>query len=752
MFVVIRIFRISNCVECGRITHSPVKNMISSRSPNRLLNLVLALVVVVGPVAVHATAQPSATPADTIKAGRFDNGKMWAFEYPPLEYLAETYNFEPDEAWFERARMSVLRIPGCSASFVSPTGLVVTNHHCVRGRLPSVSEPGEKLLDNGFYAPSLDAERRIPGYYADQLIAIEDVTAEVYAALQGVEGAEARIEQREEISEAIKSRIRTQNSDVENLQVQIIALYNGGRYSAYIFRRYTDVRFVFAVELQLGFFGGDGDNFTYPRYALDFSFLRIYGEDGKPVSSPHHFAWSDEGVSEGDLVFVIGNPGSTSRQATVSQLEFFRDVVVDHTLATLNRRLEVFRAFYDEDPETGEALNLRNTIFSISNSQKAYNGRNDALKGPWLIERRADAERQFRDAIAADAELAVQYSHVFDELAQIQQEKSVFADEYGAFRYIESSRFSSATMRRAIQSVRYLRAIPSDSAAATRARADLLRAADRPGALERRLVQVRLEEFVTYFGEDSEIVRDILAGASVLERTDAIMSSSVLESMESASAALETGTLSLNDPAVAVANAFFDRYSNYGEEFSRLQAREQELQSRVGQARFAVYGVSVPSDATFSPRFTDGVVKSYEYNGTLAPPYTTLFGLMDHYYSYGGHPDWSLPERWQNPPADLNLGTPLNFISTSDTIGGNSGSPAVTRNLEIVGLNFDRNIEGLSRDYIYLSDRGRNIMVDMRSVRETLDKIYDADRIVLELTTGTMAETEEAADEIQANQ
>ncbi len=726
--------------------------MLSSWRPTRLMSLVLSFFAVVGPVAVYATAQPSAATADTIRAGRYDNGKMWAFEYPPLEYLAETYDFEPDEAWFERARMSVLRIPGCSASFVSPTGLVVTNHHCVRGRLRSVSEPGEQLLDNGFYASSLDAERRIPGYYADQLIAIEDVSSEVDAALLGVEGDEARSEKRREVFETITQRVRTQHGDTQNLQVQVIALYNGGRYSAYIFRRYTDVRFVFTVELQLGFFGGDADNFTYPRYALDFSFLRIYGEDGKPVSSPDHFTWSDKGVSEGDLIFVIGNPGSTSRQATVSQLEFFRDVSVDHTLASLSRRLEEFRAFYKEDPETGEALSLRNTIFSISNSQKAYSGRNNALKDPWLIERRADSERQFRRAIAADGELAARYSHVFDELAQVQQERRVFANEYGAFRFIENSLLSSATMRRAIQVVRYLRAAQSDTSAATQARTALLGAADRPPALEHRLVQARLEEFVTYFGEDSEIVRKILAGTSVLNRTDAILSLSVLATRESASAALDAGTLSLNDPGVAVANAFFDRYSDYVEGFSRLQARERELQSQVGRARFAVYGVSVPSDATFSPRFTDGVVKSYEYNGTLAPPYTTLFGLMDHYYSYGGQPDWSLPERWQNPPSDLNLGTPLNFISTSDTIGGNSGSPAVTPDLELVGLNFDRNIEGLSRDYIYLPDRGRNIMVDMRSVRETLDKIYDADRIVLELTTGTMAETEAAADAIQANQ
>jgi hypothetical protein len=227
------------------------------------------------------------------------------------------------------------------------------------------------------------------------------------------------------------------------------------------------------------------------------------------------------------------------------------------------------------------------------------------------------------------------------------------------------------------------------------------------------------------------------------------MNTSVLASQETASAALQEGQVGPPDPAIAIARALIDRYTAFEEAFDRLGAQEAELERLIGQARFAVYGVDVPSDATFSPRFTDGVVKPYEYNGTLAPVYTTLYGLLDHYYSYGGQPDWTLPERWQHPPADLDLGTPLDFISTSDTIGGNSGSPAVTPELEIVGLNFDRNIEGLSRDYIYLPDQGRNIMVDMRSVKETLDKVYDADRIVLELTSGTMAETEAEADAIQ---
>jgi Peptidase S46 len=683
-------------------------------------------------------------PADTVRAGRYDNGKMWTFEYPPVDYLAETYDFRPDADWFERARMSVLRIPGCSASFVSSHGLVVTNHHCVRSRVSQVSREDENLLDTGFYAPTLADERKIPGYYADQLIAIEDVTDEVDLASMGINGDQARDAAREKTINSIRERIEKKRSDIPGLNVQIIPLYNGGRYSAYIFRRYSDVRLVMAVELQAGFFGGDGDNFTYPRYALDYSFLRIYGDDGKPVESPFNFGWSKAGVEEGDLVFVIGNPGSTSRQATVSQLEFFRDVLVDHTLRTLNDRLQAYRAFYAEDPVRGEELDLRNTIFSISNSQKAYSGRSDALRDPDLIARRADAERSFRASIGADPDLKRSYAGVFDQVEAIQEQKRKVGNEYGAFRLFENSRYESALLRRAILARRYLNALGQDSVEASRSMDRLLKIDDRPEGLDRRLLSARLKDFNYYFSDHRSILESLFGVSDVADTAERLLTGSDLVSKASTEKLIAAGLE--KDPAVVFISKVFDRYESFSKRYAELTRSERKLQSMIGRARFAVYGVEVPPDATFSPRFTDGIVKGYRYNGTLAPPYTTLFGMLDHYYSYGGNPDWILPERLRRPPPDLNLATPLNFVSTSDTIGGNSGSPAVTRNLEIVGLNFDRNIEGLSRDYIYLPERGRNVMVDVRAVLETLDKIYDADRIVLELTTGTLFESEDAAD------
>ncbi|GIV62099.1 MAG: hypothetical protein KatS3mg044_0965 [Rhodothermaceae bacterium] len=709
------------------------------------LSRTLLVLLLLTPALHPAGAQPVADP-DPTKAGPYDNGKMWTFEYPPLDYLAETYDFRPDDAWFERARMSALRIPGCSASFVSPNGLVVTNHHCVRGRVSQVSRPGENLLDNGFIATTLAEERPIPGYYADQLIAIEDVTDEVDAALEAAQTEAERAAAREEVFAAITERLKGAHGG-DDIEVQIIPLYNGGRHSAYVFRRYRDVRLVAAAELQLGFFGGEWDNFTYPRHALDFAFLRIYDEDGEPLQTDHYFTWSRQGVEEGDLIFVIGNPGSTSRHATVAQLEFFRDVLVPHTLGFLDRRLAAYRAFFEEDPEAGEAIDIRNTIFSISNSQKAYAGRLDALNDPVILARRADAERQFRQAIEADSSLRARYAGLFDEMEAIQAEKKAMAAEYGAFRLLES-RFSSATIRRAVAAYRYLtaRTEGADPERVAKLEEALLGVPDLPAGLERRLLAARLGEWRRYLGADDPLVQQALGGRTPVEAADALLAASALASAEATRQAVEAGTLSMDDPALALAALLVPRYEAFERAFNGLSARERTLAAALGRARFAVYGTSVPPDATFSPRFTDGIVKGYPYNGTEAPPYTTFYGMYDLHYAHGPGTDWDLPARWLNPPDAFNRATPLNFVSTADTIGGNSGSPAVTPNLEIVGLNFDRNIEGLSRDYIYLPERGRNIMVDVRAIREALDVVYDADRIVLELTTGHLAETEAEAD------
>ena len=688
------------------------------------------------------------TGADEMTAGRFDYGKMWTFEYAPGDYFTGTYGFDASPQWFEQARLSVLRIPGCSASFVSPNGLVATNHHCVRSRVSAVSAPGEGLLDHGFFSRALDEERPIPGYYADQLLATIDVSDEVFAA---VDAAPPAMRERvlQETLDGIEARLKAEYaSQGDSIRVQSIALYNGGRYSAYVFRRFTDVRLVAAVELQLGFFGGDPDNFTYPRYALDYAFLRVYDADGKPYRPDHHFGWSMDGVEQGDVVFVIGNPGATNRLRTIAQLEYQRDVEVPARIAWLAGRHRALDGFRMAAPVEAEGIDVRNRMFSISNSLKASSGRLAALQDEAIMARKADAERRLREAITANPELSERYGGLFDRLADIQRQRHELAAPTAAFYRLAHATYGSATMRRGLGAWVYSRARMANVGGDTlRALGDsVLAVDDKPYELEWRYLAARLADLADAYGPNHAITRAALAGQTPEQAAQRLLRESVLRDAAAVTAALEAGTLAATDPMLQLVNALLPEYQRYLMALNRLTPEERRLASDLGRVRFEVYGREVPPDGSSSPRITDGVVRSYEYNGTVAPPYTTFFGLYDRHRAHQGAFDWALPERWHEPPAGLDLRTPLNFVSTADTYGGNSGSPAVTPELELVGLNFDRNIEGLSRDFIYLPERGRNIMVDVRAIRASLDHVYDLDRIVLELDTGQLFTTEEEAD------
>jgi hypothetical protein len=442
-------------------------------------------------VATPLLGQP-AVQLDTVRAGRFDMGKMWTFEYAPKDYFSGTYGFTADDAWFRRARLAALRIPGCSAAFVSAHGLVVTNHHCVRDAVVRVAAAGEKLLDEGFFAADLSAERRIPNFTADQLIAIEDVSAEVFAVTDVARDDAERQRLRRDVIARIEARLRQQHAGALPTVVQVIGLYHGGRYSAYVFRRFTDVRLVAAAELQLGFFGGDPDNFTYPRYALDFAFLRVYDETGRPYRPEQHFRWSTRGVQEGDVVFVIGNPGPTSRLTTLAQLDFFRDVLVPAQIAVLQSRLDALRRFYAADPALADRYDIRNRAFSLSNSLKAALGRFDALHEPVVLARRRDIERQLQDSIAAKPALRERYGDVIERIAAIQRRKTELGREYAAFLGFGGAAFWPVTLRRAIGVQELSAAIaagaPADSIAAIQRR---LRAiGGNPPALERDLLAV----------------------------------------------------------------------------------------------------------------------------------------------------------------------------------------------------------------------------------------------------------------------
>ncbi len=448
------------------------------------LRLLCAVLVFVAPAAL-------AQEADVMRAGPLDNGKMWLFENPPVDYLAETYDFRPDAAWFERARLAALRMPGCSASFVSSDGLIATNHHCARSAIVDVSGPGERLADVGFFAQSLAEERAVPGLYVDQLVEITDVTERVEAAVAAAETDAERAEARRAAVETIEAE---RTAGEEGMTVQVVSLYNGGKYSAYTFRRYDDLRLVAAPETQLGFFGGDADNFTYPRYALDFTFLRAYDADGKPLdTSDFYFPWSTEGTEPGDLIFVIGNPGSTDRGDTMAQLEWRRDVQIPGMLEYLGGRIAALDVYLAAHPDDAA---VRNQRFSLSNSFKAYTGRQDALANEIITSRRRDFERQFRAAIAADPALRAEYGDLFGRMADLQREKREIGATYGAFAGLTNTRYGSAPLLRGYLVAQLLGAqqAGADDAVAE-LRETIASIGDKPGDIDERYLAAQLRQF-----------------------------------------------------------------------------------------------------------------------------------------------------------------------------------------------------------------------------------------------------------------
>ena len=677
---------------------------------------------------------------DRTRAGRFDNGKMWTFDNPPIDYFREEYDFAPDSAWFSRARLGALRIPGCSASFVSSYGLVLTNHHCGRNAVSQVTLPGEQLTENGFYAGTLDEERRVPGYYADQLIAIQDVTDEIDAAVADKETEAERAAARQEAIEAVKARIEAEAG--AGHIVEIIPLYHGGQYAAYTFRRYDDVRLVMTPELQIGYYGGDWDNFTYPRYTLDITFFRVY-EDGRPFEPDHFFLWSLDGAQAGDAVFVVGNPGSTSRLETVAQLEVRRDVTDKNLLHFIEGRIRALEAFQRKAPPHDKNA-VRNPLFSLRNAQKAYRGQLKALNDPVIMARRRDAESRFQAAILADDALREKYGGLIEAMQSVQEELRALRKPHGAFFGLTSATFSSALVRRAMLAHTILerRQQGVDEQGVAELVERLKAVPDQPAGLDVELLAARLQDIAWYYGDDDPMTRAVLDGKTPAERAAEIVDTSALAS---AASTAETA-LADDDPAVAMIGHIIESYREFQSAFAGLSARQSEIAGEIGRARFAVYGTDVPPDATFSLRIADGVVKGYPYNGTYASPFTSFYGLYDHYYSYGPGSDWDLPVRWQTPPSTFNLAVPLNFASTNDIIGGNSGSPVLNEELELVGVIFDGNIESLSGNYIYLPEKARAVSVDARGILEALEEIYGAHRIILELTEDVLVSSESEAD------
>jgi len=702
----------------------------------------LSLILLAGCSSTKDFVYEKAPGYENVKAGTFDNGKMWTFDFPPVKYFETQYDFSPSQEWFDNARLAALRLPGCSASFVSEDGLVMTNHHCIRNALDAVNQEGENLPENGFFAKTLEEERKVPNLYIDQLVLIEDVTEQVKSAFESGKTDEEKVQKRQEKIRELEQEY----SKKTGLVCNVVTFFNGGKYSLYGYKRYNDVRLVFAPETQVAYYGGDYDNFTYPRYDLDFAFYRVY-EDGKPLKTKNYFKWNKDGVKEGELIFVIGNPGRTNRLFTVAQLYFLRDYSYPYTIELLNGLTQIYSDYLKKYPD--KKLQYQSMLFGFSNSLKAYTGYLGGLKDPYLMAKKVDFEKNFRNVINSNPTLKEKYGKIWGELAEFQKEKSKYFYKVNALN-LRGRGGKSLYFQIASDLVEYAEQLKlpdekrapryKDSVLANTKEKFLPKEIDRE--IQLALLEFQLKDLKNAFGNELKPLNELLAGLSPTEAANKLDNQTIVFNKEEIQKLLDNpeSIFTSNDPFVK----FVLNTKKLGEDLSKkyqeIQQKEQAKVQLLGNAIFDVYGTSLPPDATFTLRISDGVVKGYEYNGTIAPPFTTFYGMYDRYFSFKGYPDWDLPERWKNPPAEFDLSTPINFVSTADIIGGNSGSPLVNKNLEVVGLAFDGNIESLPGNFIFDDTKNRTVAVHTAGITEALQDIYGATRIVEELLNGKIVE------------
>ncbi len=693
------------------------------------LALLLLVAACLGGVSALRAQQPAAAEYPGI-----ETGKMWTFDVPPMDYWARRYNFHPSQEWLDHVRLSAGRLPGCSASFVSPDGLVMSNHHCGRGCIDAVTKPGEDLLRDGFYAKTRDEERPCPGMALDQLLSITDVTDSVSAATPAGTPAARAATLRDAATKGLEDRCQGGAADV---RCQVVSMYAGGQYKLYRFRHYTDLRLVFAVESQTAFFGGDPDNFTYPRYDLDMSIVRVY-VNGQPAHT-EYFRWSPNGSSDHELVFAVGNPGGTGRLNTVAQMEYLRDVQYPASMRMLADRIRIAHQLSNLSDDRARAL--RNQIFGLENSYKAIDGYQAGLLNPAMMAHKREWERDFRAKVDANPEWKRQYGTAWDESALVWHQLGQMAVRQ---RYYAFGGYGSQLLGLASYIVRQ----PVEVAKPDSARLPMFR-----DAMQRRVqgmlaspvdTTAEIMTLTAYFTQMQKdlpaadpLVRMVLAGRTPEAAAREMVQGSQIVAPDQRQALIQGGAAAVKastDPFIKLALFIDPQERQITKQVTDLNARDAQASERIARALLAVFGNTVSPDATFSLRIQDGEVMGYRYNGTIAPPFTTFYGMYDRSYSFGQRPPFDLPARWTTHRDSLNLSTPLDAVSTSDIIGGNSGSPVINKNAEIVGLVFDGNIEDQPLRFLYSEAVGRAVWVDSRGIIEALRHVYDAGPLADEMT------------------
>jgi len=676
-------------------------------------------------------------------ATQADEG-MWLFNNPPLKLLQEKYHFQPTAAWLEHVQKSSVRFDnGGSGSFVSPDGLVMTNHHVGADCLEKMSTKDKNYIATGFEAKSNADEPKCADLELNVLMSIEDVTARVAAAVQpGMDAASTEKAQRAEIN-----NIEKESRDKTGLRSDVVTLYNGGQYHLYRYKQYTDVRLVFAPQKAIAFFGGDPDNFEYPRYDLDICFFRVY-ENNKPAHVDNYLKWSESGAAEGDLIFVSGHPGRTDRADTFAHILYQRDFAVPGTLNLLRRREVLLDNYSERSAEN--ARRAEDNLFGIKNSRKAYLGILAGLQDPAILEKKRNAEKEFRDTVTKDPKLSESYGDGWDQVAATIKTLIQIRDEYNLFGIGPQRRaqsFNSDLFTIAIQLVRLAEETAKPNGERLREYSEaglnslkLQLFSDAPVYEDLETVQLAdsLGMMAEMMGQENGIVQMVLAGKSPRDRAAELVHGTTLKDVAVRKRLADGGLKAIqesNDPMIQLARQIDPESRRIRQAFEQqVDGPQRQAYGKIANARFAVYGSSVYPDATFTLRLAFGEAKGYTENGEKVPWATTLGGTYEHAAAHNNKEPFELPKIWTDRKSQLNLSTPYNFVSTADIIGGNSGSPVINRQGELVGIIFDGNIESLVLDYTYTDQVSRAVAVHSAGILEALRKVYAANRLVTELT------------------
>lgn len=670
--------------------------------------------------------------------GLADEG-MWLFNNPPQKLLQEKYNFAPGDDWYLHLQRSSVRFnSGGSGSFISADGLVMTNHHVGSDCLQKLSTKERDLIAQGFYARTREEEMRCMDLELNVLQSIEDVTERVNAAVKpGMSTAEAFQARR-----AVMNTIEKESLDKTGLRSDVITLYHGGLYQLYRFKKYTDIRIVFAPEKDIAFFGGDPDNFEYPRYDLDICFFRVY-EDGKPAQIKDYLKWSPQGAGDNELVFVSGHPGRTDRLDTMDHIGFLRDVVFPQTMRKLYRWEVTLSTFSTQSREN--ARRAQDDLFGVQNSRKARLGMLAGLQDPAILSRKQAEEQKLRQAVQekpallkesvgnpwSDVGAALKiWDGIYRDWDLLEQRSAFHSQLFGIARTI--LRLSEESTKPNAERLREYRESNLESL-----KFELFSEAPIYNDLETVLLTDSLTMFTEMKGYNDPLVQKVLAGKSPGERAAELVEGTKLRSVEVRKKLAAESPAALresDDPMLQLAVLIDPQARSLRKTYEdQVEEPMRQAYAKLAAVRFALYGTEVYPDATFTLRLAFGQVKGYTEQGKEIPPWTTFAGLYERAAAQGNVPPFQLPERWIQRKDQLKLSTPFNFVSTADIIGGNSGSPVVNRQGELVGIIFDGNIQSLVLDFIYTEKEARAVAVHSAGIVEALRQVYNAERILKEI-------------------